>query len=94
MSGDREQNYFSEGLTEEVRAGLVRLDALRVAAATSSEVAGERQGDLNPLPASLGLASCFGGSVRRSGDIVRIATELTDGKTGFGLRQQKASIAR
>ena len=85
LSGDPEQNYFSEGLTEEVRAGLVRLDALRVAAATSSEVAGERQGDLKSIARELGVGFLLGGSVRRSGDIVRIATELTDGKTGFGL---------
>jgi len=85
LSGDPEQNYFSEGLTEEVRAGLVRLDALRVAAATSSEVAGERHGDLKSIARELGVGFLLGGSVRRSGDIVRIATELTDGKTGFGL---------
>lgn len=85
LSGDPQQDYFSEGLTEEVRAALVRLDALRVAAATSSEVAGERQGDSKAVAQDLGVGYLLGGSVRRSGDIFRIATELTDGKTGFGL---------
>lgn len=85
LSGDPEQGYFSEGLTEEIRAALVRLDALRVLAATSSEMAGERQADVKSIAKELGVGFLLGGSVRRSGDIFRIATELTDGKTGFGL---------
>ncbi len=85
LSGDPGQTYFSEGLTEEVRAALVRLDALRVTAAASSEVAGEQQGDIKSIARELGVGFLLGGSVRRSGDIFRIAAELTDGKTGFGL---------
>lgn len=85
LSGDPNQAYFSEGLTEEVRAALVRIEALRVLGATSSERAGDEKGDIKSVARKLGVGFLLGGSVRRSADIVRIATELTDGKTGFSL---------
>jgi TolB-like protein/Flp pilus assembly protein TadD len=85
LSGDPGQAYFSEGLTEEIRAALVRIEALQVAAATSSERAGEEHGDAQSIARELGVGFLLGGSVRRSGDLFRIATELTDGKTGFSL---------
>jgi len=85
LSGDPEQEYFSEGLTEEVRAALVRLNALRVLAATSSEKAGEGDNDMQSIAKELSVGFILGGSVRKSGSVFRIATELTDGKTGFSL---------
>lgn len=85
LSGDPGQAYFSEGLTEEVRAALVRLNALRVLAATSSEKAGEENEDLKSVARELGVGFLLGGSVRKSANMFRIATELTDGKTGFSL---------
>jgi len=85
LSGDPGQAYFSEGLTEEVRAALVRIEALQVAAAASSEKAGEEQSDAQSIARELGVGFLLGGSVRRSGDLFRIATELTDGKTGFSM---------
>lgn len=85
LSGDPDQAYFSEGLTEEIRAALVRIDALRVVAAASSEKAGEEQGDAQSIARELGVGFLLGGSVRRSGQLLRIATELTDGKTGYSL---------
>ena len=85
LSADPNQAYFSEGLTEEVRAALIRLEALRVLAATSSEKASEDRGDMLSIAKRLGVGFLLDGSVRRSGDIFRIVTELTDGKTGFSL---------
>ena len=85
LSGDPGQAYFSEGLTEEVRAALVRLNALRVLAATSSEKAEEHNSDMQSVAKELGVGFLLGGSVRKSGNLFRIATELTDGKTGFSL---------
>ncbi|HEU0310274.1 MAG TPA: TIR domain-containing protein [Sphingomicrobium sp.] len=85
LSGDPSQAYFSEGLTEEVRAALVRLNDLRVLAATSSERADEQSDDVQSIAKQLGVGYLLGGSVRKSGDLFRIATELTDGKTGFSL---------
>lgn len=85
LSGDPEQAYFSEGLTEEVRAALVRLNALRVLAATSSEKAGEEQGDVKSIARELGVGFLLSGSVRKAAGLFRISTELTDGKTGFSV---------
>ena len=85
LSGDPEQAYFAQGLTEEVRAALVRIEPLQVAAAASSEKAGEEQADAQSIARQLGVGFLLGGSVRRSGDMLRIATELTDGRTGYSL---------
>ena len=85
LSGDASQAYFSEGLTEEVRAALVRLDALQVLAATSSERAEERHDDALSIAKELNVGYLLGGSVRKSGEIFRIAAELTDGESGFSL---------
>ena len=85
LSGDTSQEYFAEGLTEEIRAALIRLDELQVMAAASSERAGEDEGDLQSIARKLGVGYLLGGSVRKSGDLFRISTELTDGKTGFSL---------
>jgi TolB-like protein/Flp pilus assembly protein TadD len=85
LSGNSDQAYFSEGLTEEIRAALVRIDALQVVAAASSEKAGAEQKDAQSIAKELRVGFLLGGSVRRSGDLLRIATELTDGKTGFSV---------
>jgi TolB-like protein/Flp pilus assembly protein TadD len=85
LSGDSSQEYFAEGLTEEIRAALIRLDELRVMAAASSEKAGEDEDDLQSVAKKLGVGYLLGGSVRRSGDLYRISTELTEGTTGFSL---------
>ena len=83
LSGDKAQDYFSNGLTEEVRTALTRIEQLRVLAATSSEKAGEDSGDPKKVAASLGVSYLLSGSVQRAADIVRIAIELVDGHTGF-----------
>ncbi|HEX6741724.1 MAG TPA: TIR domain-containing protein [Sphingomicrobium sp.] len=83
LSGDKAQDYFSDGLTEEVRQALTRIRALRVLASTSTALAGKAQGDPRAIARALGVAYLLSGSVQRSGDIVRIATDLTDGRTGF-----------
>jgi TolB-like protein/Flp pilus assembly protein TadD len=83
LSGDKAQDYFSDGLTEEVRTALTRISALRVLAATSSETADEHKGDPKTIAADLGVGYLLTGSVQRAADTVRIAIELADGRTGF-----------
>ncbi len=83
LSGDPAQLYFSDGLTEEVRSALTRNNALQVLAATSSETARDHKDDAKAIARKLGVAFLLEGSIRRAGDVVRIAAELTDGKTGF-----------
>jgi len=83
LSGYRAQDYFADGLTEEVRNALTRIPALRVLAGTSSAKANEEHGDVKAIATDLGVGYLLSGSVQRSGDVARIATDLADGRTGF-----------
>ncbi len=83
FSGDPAQDYFSDGLSEEVRSTLARNTLLQVMAQASSSKFRDSKEDAKTIAAKLGVAFLLGGSVRRSGDVVRIAADLIDGKTGF-----------
>lgn len=83
LSGDITQSYFSDGLSEEVRSALARISVLKVAAPTSAGKFRDHSEDAKTVARKLGVAFLLEGSVRRSGDVVRIAAELIDGKTGF-----------
>ena len=83
LSGDADQAYFSDGLSEEVRATLARNIMLLVMAETSSGKFRDRKDDAKTIAATLGVAFLLDGSVRRSGEVVRVAADLIDGATGF-----------
>jgi TolB-like protein/Tfp pilus assembly protein PilF len=83
LSGDKTQDYFSDGLTDEVRTALTRIEQLRVLAGTSSAKASEGGADPRKIAADLGVRYLLSGSVQRVADMVRIAIDLTDGRTGF-----------
>jgi TolB-like protein len=92
LSGDKSQDYFADGLTEEVRSALTRIQALRVLAGTSSEKANEQKGDVKAIAAELGVSYLLSGSVQRAGEVARISADLVDGRTGFS--QWSESIDR
>jgi TolB-like protein/Flp pilus assembly protein TadD len=83
LSGDPGQDYFSDGLSEELRATLARNLKLRVMAQASSATFRDRKDDAATIAAKLGVAYLLDGSVRRSGDIVRVNADLIEGATGF-----------
>ncbi len=83
LSGDPGQAYFSDGLAEEVRAALARNGRLKVAARTSSNLVRDLQEDAKTVAKKLDVAFLLEGSVRKGGDVVRVAAELIDAKTGF-----------
>jgi TolB-like protein/tetratricopeptide (TPR) repeat protein len=88
MSGDKEQEYFSDGLTEELLNSLSRINELQVAARTSSfSFKGEKL-DVETIAHKLHVAAVLEGSVRRSGHTVRITTQLINAVTGFHLWSQ------
>lgn len=89
LSGDPAQDYFSDGLTEEVRAALAANAALQVLAATSSNTARAHTEDAVTIARKLDVAYLLEGSVQRANDVVRISTNLTNGKTGFSLWSQR-----
>jgi TolB-like protein/Flp pilus assembly protein TadD len=83
LSGDAAQSYFSDGLTDEIRVALTRIGALDVLAGTSSAKASEQDSDPKAIARRLDVGYLLSGSIQRADDEVRIATDLTDGRTGF-----------
>jgi TolB-like protein len=80
---DARQAYFSDGLSEELRATLSRIANLAVAAETSSNSFRDSGPGVRQIAKSLGVAFLLQGSVRRAGDMVRITAQLVDGGSGF-----------
>jgi TolB-like protein/lipoprotein NlpI len=83
MSGDKEQEYFSDGLTEELLNSLAKINELQVAARTSAFSFKGTNTDIGTIARKLNVASVLEGSVRRSGNTVRITTQLINAVTGF-----------
>lgn len=83
LSGDPDQAYFSDGLSEEVRATLARNRKLKVMAQASSGKFRESNEDAVHIAGQLGVAFLLDGSVRWAGKTVRVAADLIDGRTGF-----------
>jgi adenylate cyclase len=78
MSGDPENEYFSDGISEEILNLLVKLPQLRVASRTSSFIFKGREVSIPQAAAELGVSTVLEGSVRRAGDQVRITAQLID----------------
>lgn len=76
MSSDDEQQYFSDGITEEILNALAHIDGLKVTSRTSSFSFKSSPDDLPTVAAKLGVAHILEGSVRRSGDTLRITAQL------------------
>ena len=87
ISGDKEQEYFSDGLTEELLNSLAHVDGLQVAARTSSFSFREHP-DIKDMAHKLNVATVLEGSVRRSGHTMRITAQLNNAITGFHVWSQ------
>ncbi|MGW8282350.1 MAG: BTAD domain-containing putative transcriptional regulator [Gemmatimonadota bacterium] len=85
MSGDPENEYFSDGLSEELINTLVMIDGLKVAARTSAFAFRGQERDVREIGAELGVAHVLEGSVRRAGERVRITAQLIQTEDGFHL---------
>ena len=88
MSSDEEQEWFSDGLTEEILNSLARTPDLLVAARTSSFKFKGSPEDIPTIAASLGVAHILEGSVRSSGDQLRVMAQLIRASDGFHLWSQ------
>jgi len=85
MSDDASNEYFSDGISEEILNALAKVRELKVAGRTSSfSFKGENQ-DLRQIGEALGVAHILEGSVRKSGDKVRITAQLIQVDDGFHL---------
>jgi TolB-like protein/cytochrome c-type biogenesis protein CcmH/NrfG len=82
MSGDREQEYFSDGISEDIITALSKLRWFFVIARNSSFTYKGKPVHMRQVAAELGVRYVLEGSVRRSGDRVRITAQLNDTATG------------
>jgi len=89
MSGDARNDYFSDGITEEILNALAQIPDLKVAARTSAFAFKGKDQDLRKVGEILDVASVLEGSVQRAGDDVRITAQLIDTHTGFHLWSEK-----
>src|SRR3954451_13285935 len=82
MSGDAEQEYFSDGISEDITTDLSKVSALGVVARNTAFTFKGRSVNVCELAADLGVSHVLEGSVRRAGTRVRITAQLIDGATG------------
>ncbi len=82
MSGDPEQDYFADGISEDVITDLSKVSALFVIARNSSFTYKGRAVDIRDVSRELGVKYVLEGSVRKSGNRVRITAQLIDGREG------------
>jgi TolB-like protein/cytochrome c-type biogenesis protein CcmH/NrfG len=85
MSGDQEQEYFSDGISEDIITALSKLRWFLVIARNSSFIYKGKAVHLKQVAEELGVRYVVEGSVRRDGDLVRITAQLNDTTTGSHL---------
>jgi TolB-like protein len=82
MSGDPEQEYFADGMVEEIITALSRFNSLFVIARNSSFAYKGRSPDIRQVGRDLGVRYVLEGSVRRAGNRLRITAQLIDAQSG------------
>jgi adenylate cyclase len=85
MSGDPEQEYFSDGISEDIITDLSKIAGLTVIARNSSFTYKGRSVDVREIGRELGVRSVLEGSIRRAGQRVRITAQLIDATSGSHL---------
>ena len=88
MSSDQENGYFADGLTEEILSRLAEVRDLKVPGRTSSFAFKSQNRDLREVGSALGVANVLEGSVRKSGDRLRITAQLIRTQDGYRLWSQ------
>jgi TolB-like protein/class 3 adenylate cyclase len=89
MSGDPEQEYFADGLVEDITTALARFKSLFVIARNSAFTYKGRAVDIKQVGRELGVRYVLEGSVRKAGSVLRITGQLIDASTGSHLWAEK-----
>ncbi len=89
MSPQKDQDYFCEGMAEEIIGALTEVDGLRVAARTSTFNARAKKLEIAEIGERLNVSTVLDGSVRRAGNRARIAVQLISVRDGFQLWSQR-----
>jgi adenylate cyclase len=85
MSGDPEQEYFSDGMAEEILNSLGNIRDLNVVSRTSSFQYKGKNTDLRQIGEELAVANVLEGSIRKQGNRIRVTVQLVEVKTGYNL---------
>lgn len=85
MSPDKDQEYLCDGISEEILSRLAQIPNLRVASRTSSFRFKTQPANVSTIGRQLNVATVLEGSVRKSGDDLRISTQLTNADDGYHL---------
>jgi adenylate cyclase len=88
MSEKKDQEYFADGMAEEIIDLLVKVPGLKVISPTSSFQFKGKTGDLRAIGTQLGVAYLLEGSIRKSGDRLRVSAQLIDSSSGTHLFSQ------
>ena len=89
IGADKENEYFSDGLAEEILNALSQVEGLSVAARTSSFSFKGKGAELSEIGVKLRVANILEGSVRRAGNRVRVTVQLVDARNGFHLWSER-----
>jgi TolB-like protein/Tfp pilus assembly protein PilF/tRNA A-37 threonylcarbamoyl transferase component Bud32 len=89
MSDDKEQEYFSDGLAEEIINALTQVKGLKVIARTSAFAFKGKNEDIRKIAETLGVSNVLEGSVRRAGNRLRITAQLIHAADGTHLWSQR-----
>jgi TolB-like protein len=89
MSADPENEYFCDGLSEELLNALTRIEDLKVAARTSSFSFKGKEATVGGIARALNVASVLEGSVRKSGNRLRITVQLINAADGYHLWSER-----
>jgi TolB-like protein/Tfp pilus assembly protein PilF len=89
LSSDPEQEYFSDGLTEEIINALAHVPGLKVIARTSAFAFKGQQLSIGRIAEALGVSTILEGSVRRAGNRIRVTAQLVDVSNGFHLWSER-----
>ena len=83
LSDDKEQEYFSAGMTDELLGALAAIKQLHIAARTSTYAVKSQATDIRKIGSALNVEAVIEGSVRKAGDHVRVSVELVSVADGF-----------
>jgi eukaryotic-like serine/threonine-protein kinase len=89
LSADKEQEYFSDGLAEQIISLLAQVNGLKVIARTSSFSFRGKEEDIRRIAAALNVTHVLEGSVRRAGERVRVTAQLVAGDDGARVWSQR-----
>src|SRR5207247_10339783 len=89
LSAERDQEYFGDGIAEEILNALAKVDALHVAARTSCFAFRGTSIDAREIGRRLGVEALLEGSIRKAGNRGRIGVQLIDARNGYHLWSER-----